>query len=457
MQQGMLFHTLDAPSSGVYCSRLAYRLHGPLDSHAFALAWQDMLTRHPILRTSFHYEDLDKPLQVVHRDATLKVEQHDWRSLDEAERSARLDDLLDAQGRRGFALDEAPLLRIILVHWDLERWQFVLIHHHLLMDGWCRAQLFEELFACYRARLAGQTAQLAPALPYRLFIDWLQAQDLAETERYWRRTLAGFRVPTPLHGDLPANAPGEVLEYRFELDADSSAALGAELRRRRLTLSTLVSGAWALWLAAQAQSDDVVFGATIAGRPATLPEAEQIVGLFINTLAVRARIERDSSFGAWLEALQVAQAESREYEQTPLALVQTWADTPRAARLFESLVVIENSAGFHGGPERHGDIEIAATRPVIRNSYPLTLRGVPGASLQMQLLYDSGRFSAETVAAIAGHVLDALRALAGADTLTLGTLLDGIADVRQRQQEARLLAFKDVSRQRLQTIKRRPS
>jgi non-ribosomal peptide synthetase component F len=201
----------------------------------------------------------------------------------------------------------------------------------------------------------------------------------------------------------------------------------------------------------------VVFGATIAGRPATLPEAEQIVGLFINTLAVRARIERDSSFGAWLEALQVAQAESREYEQTPLALVQTWADTPRAARLFESLVVIENSAGFHGGPERHGDIEIAATRPVIRNSYPLTLRGVPGASLQMQLLYDSGRFSAETVAAIAGHVLDALRALAAADTLTLGTLLDGIADVRQRQQEARLLAFKDVSRQRLQTIKRRPS
>ena len=216
------------------------------------------------------------------------------------------------------ALEQAPLLRIVLVHWDLERWQFVLVHHHLLMDGWCRAQLFEELFACYRARLAGQTAQLAPALPYRLFIDWLQAQDLAETESYWRRTLADFRVPTPLHGDLSASDPGEVLEYRFELDADSSAALGAELRRRRLTLSTLVSGAWALWLAAQAQSDDVVFGATIAGRPATLPEAEQIVGLFINTLAVRARIERSSSFGAWLEALQVAQAESREYEQTPL-------------------------------------------------------------------------------------------------------------------------------------------
>ena len=457
MQQGMLFHTLDAPTSGVYCSRLAYRLHGALDSAAFAQAWQDMLARHPILRTSFHFEDLDKPLQVVHAHATVDVEQQDWRSVDEAERERRLDALLDEQGRRGFALDQAPLLRLILIHWDVDRWQFVLVHHHLLMDGWCRAQLFEELFACYRARQSGQRAILPPPAAYRLFIDWLHEQDLRETEIYWRRTLAGFRVPTPLTGDLPASAPGEVLEYRFELDAQDSASLAAELRRQRLTLSTVVSGAWALWLAAQSQQDDVVFGATIAGRPASLAEAEHIIGLFINTLAVRARIDRDRSLAEWLAALQVAQAESRQYEQTPLALVQEWADTPRSERLFESLVVIENSAGFHGGPEQHGDIEIAATRPVIRNSYPLTLRGLPGAVLQLQILYDSARFSVETVAAIAENVLHVLRALGQADSVRLASLLDDIVAARGRHEETRLLAFKDVSRQRLQAIKRRPS
>ena len=457
MQQGMLFHTLDAPTSGVYCSRLAYRLHGPLDSAAFAQAWQDMLARHPILRTSFHFEDLDKPLQVVHAHAKVDIEQQDWRSVDEAERARRLDTLLDEHGRRGFALDQAPLLRLMLIHCDVERWQFVLVHHHLLMDGWCRAQLFEELFACYRARQLGQRASLPPPAAYRLFIDWLHAQDLRETEIYWRHTLAGFRVPTPLRGDLPGNAPGEVLEYRFELDAEASAMLATELRRQRLTLSTVVSGAWALWLAAQAGQHDVVFGATIAGRPASLLEAEHIIGLFINTLAVRARIDRDSSLAEWLAALQVAQAEARQYEQTPLALVQDWADTPRSERLFESLVVIENSAGFHSGPEQHGDIEIAATRPVIRNSYPLTLRGLPGAVLQLQILYDSARFSGEAVAAIAANVVYVLRALGQADSLRLAALLDDIAAARGRHEEARLLAFKDVSRQRLQAIKRRPS
>jgi len=457
MQQGMLFHTLDAPASGVYCSRLAYSLHGPLDGVAFAQAWQDMLDRHPILRTSFHFDDLDKPLQVVHSHIRIELEQQDWRALDEAQRAHRLDALLDAEGRRGFALDQAPLLRLILVHCDVERWQFVLVHHHLLMDGWCRAQLFEELFACYRARQAGQRASLPPAPAYRLFIDWLHAQNLEETECYWRRTLAGFRVPTPLSGDLPERAPGEVLEYRFELDADASANLAAELRRRHLTLSTVVSGAWALWLAAQSQRDDVVFGATIAGRPASLAEAENIVGLFINTLAVRARIDREAKLATWLATLQVEQAESRQYEQTPLALVQEWADTPRSSRLFESLVVIENSAGFHGGPEQHGDIDIAATRPVIRNSYPLTLRGVPGEVLQLQLLYDSARFSAAAVAAIADNVLHCLRALAQADTLSVGALLDDILAARRRHEESRMLAFKDVSRQRLQAIKRRPS
>jgi acyl transferase domain-containing protein/ubiquinone/menaquinone biosynthesis C-methylase UbiE/aryl carrier-like protein len=249
MQQGMLFHTLDAPASGVYCSRLAYALNGALDVAAFAQAWQDMLARHPILRTSFHYEDLDEPLQAVHREVNFAIEQHDWRRCDAAERERRLDALLDAEGRRGFALDAAPLLRVILVQWDVERWQFVLVHHHLLMDGWCRAQLFDELFACYRARRDGHAATLAPAPAYRLFIDWLRAQDLDASQTYWRRLLEDFREPTPVLGDLPAAAPGAVLEHRFELDADASAALVAGLRRRRLTLSTLVSGAWALWLA----------------------------------------------------------------------------------------------------------------------------------------------------------------------------------------------------------------
>jgi acyl transferase domain-containing protein/ubiquinone/menaquinone biosynthesis C-methylase UbiE/aryl carrier-like protein len=457
MQQGMLFHTLDAPASGVYCSRLAYALNGALDVAAFAQAWQDMLARHPILRTSFHYEDLDEPLQAVHREVNFAIEQHDWRRCDAAERERRLDALLDAEGRRGFALDAAPLLRVILVQWDVERWQFVLVHHHLLMDGWCRAQLFDELFACYRARRDGHAATLAPAPAYRLFIDWLRAQDLDASQTYWRRLLEDFREPTPVLGDLPAAAPGAVLEHRFELDADASAALVAGLRRRRLTLSTLVSGAWALWLAGQAQRQDVVFGATIAGRPASLPEAERIIGLFINTLAVRARIAAEQPCAAWLAALQVAQAESRQYEQTPLARVQDWAATPRSLRLFESLVVIENSAGFHGGPERHGDIEIAATRPVIRNSYPLTLRGVPGERLELQLLYDSARFSGEAVAGIAAQVVHAMQALIADDNLTVGALLQQLHELRRQREEARLLAFKDASRQRLQSIRRRPA
>ncbi|MGE0384277.1 MAG: SDR family NAD(P)-dependent oxidoreductase [Gammaproteobacteria bacterium] len=458
MQQGMLYHTLDSPGTGVYCTRVCYTLRGPLDVPAFARAWQSVVNRHPVLRTSFHHEDLASPLQVVHRQAPLSFDTVDLRDLDPERRQIEILDRLAQEGRRGFDLTQAPLLRLALAHTGADEYELILVHHHLLMDGWCKSMLFEDVFRHYDAFRNSRAIELPPPRRYREFIDWFQRQDPGGAQAYWRRELAGFRAPTPLVGDCtPVSTGGETAEHGFEITSDESSALQSRLRSLRLTASTAVAGAWALWLAHRAGADEVLFGVTMAGRPASLPDADSIMGLFINSQPLRARIERDMPLGDWLAALQMRQAEARQFEQTPLASIRDWSDVPRSQRLFETLVVFENNAGFHSGPERHLDIEIAAVRPVIRNSYPLTLRAVPGATLRMQLLYDCSRFSPQFVARAADELAALLRAIATGAAATPAALLGLLDGLRDEHEQAQLRLFKERSRERLTSIKRRKS
>ena len=180
-------------------------------------------------------------------------------------------------------------MRCALLRLGPQRHRFVWSHHHLLMDGWCNALLIKEVLACYRAQRQGQTLTLQPPRPYRDYILWLQQQDQQAAQAYWQKTLAGFTAPTPLGIDRLrlTSAPSEHCEQWLTLSQNLTADLNAFAQRHHLTLNTLIQGAWALVLSRYSDTGDVVFGATVSGRPPTLPGADSIVGLFINTVPVR--------------------------------------------------------------------------------------------------------------------------------------------------------------------------
>src|SRR5689334_12520511 len=151
MQQAMLFHSLLAPGSGVYVVQTSLRLTGPLDAEAFARAWSEVLERHGVLRTAFHWEGLEQPVQVVHRRVDLPIARASWRGLPEAEQRSRLESYLAAERERGFDLSAPPLLRLALFELDPGVHQLVWSQHHLLLDGWSLGILLRDLFACYAA------------------------------------------------------------------------------------------------------------------------------------------------------------------------------------------------------------------------------------------------------------------------------------------------------------------
>ncbi|HEV7518677.1 MAG TPA: amino acid adenylation domain-containing protein, partial [Thermoanaerobaculia bacterium] len=346
MQQGMLFHSLDAPGSGVYVEQLSLALGPDLDREAFARAWQRVVDRHPALRTAFLWRELTRPLQAVYSGIRLPRQLLDWRRLPAAEQREALAAWLTADRRRGFDLARPPLLRATLIDLGEAGHRFVWTYHHALLDGWSLPILLGDLFALYREEATGAAADLPPARSFRDYVAWLEEQDLAAAQAYWRRTLAGFTSPTPLGLDRPAgrHPANAVLSAvtKADLPAATTEALRAFARGLGVTLNTVVQGAWALLLHRHSGEEEVLFGAVTGGRSAPLPGIESIVGLFINTLPARVRVDRRARLGAWLAEIQERQAEARQHEHSPLAQVQQWSEVGDGQPLFESILAFEN-------------------------------------------------------------------------------------------------------------------
>jgi len=423
LQSGMLFHTLYTPGSEIYFEQLTGTLHGPLDVDAFARAWQAVVDRQPALRAAFAWEGLARPLQIVRRGVAVPWTLEDWR--EEPDIAARFEAVVEADQGAGFDLARAPLLRLFLARTGEAEHRLLWSFHHLLFDGWCFAILFGEVFLFYEAFRRGRVPDLPPVRPYRDYLAWLDAQDPARAEAFWSARLAGLAAATPVPQDEPEAPAGRAVadfrEAEIRLAPEQARALTRLAQEEGLTLNTLVQGAWALLLARWSGARDVVFGAVAAGRPADLPGVERMVGLFINTLPVRAVVEAEAPARDWLRRLQQEQVEQRAFEHSPLVDVQRWSGLPPGEPLFQSVLVFENYPIDPSLEGRLGELSIADVRVSERTSYPLTLAAVVREEFLLRLGFDA-RVAPETAVHVLTQLAAVLAALAAHPERALGEL-----------------------------------
>ncbi len=421
LQEGILFHSLYAPESGVYVEQLSCALTGPLDAAAFARAWERVIERHAVLRTAFVWKSQKRPLQAVQREVALPLSSEDWSPLAAGEREARFAGFLAEDRKRGFEAARAPLLRIALLRFGAGEHRLVWTFHHLLLDGWSLPLVLSEVLLFYAAFAGGAGGPAGEggrdlALPaprrYRDYITWVERQDLAAAEAFFRRELEGFTEPTEV--DLPrpvaAPAPEDADDCKLTLGSEPYARLSELARRHRLTLNTLLQGAWASILGRylgrhageRRSADDVVFGTTVSGRGIPLAGIESMIGLFINTLPVRARLDPRAEVGAWLAGLQESQLARQAFETTPLPRIQGWSELPPGTPLAASLFVFEN----YPQPilPKDGSLALGLVRFRERTSYPLTAIAAPaGEDLELRLAWDPEHHDAATAARLLAH------------------------------------------------------
>ena len=428
MQQGMHFHSLTAPESGVYVQQFHCRLRGPLDDAAFDRAWQQVVERHSILRTAFVWKGLEKPVQVVNRTVRFDVERADWSGDDEALQGEQLDAYLAADRARDFVATSAPLMRVSLLRLSETEHVMVWTHHHMLLDGWSLPLLLGELFTLYGAQRRGGAPRLPAAPPYRDYIQWIKRQDVNAAESYWRGLLRGVEGPTRLPVELSpqaasdAAAESDYVEFQHRLSAAATQRLNEYAKRQRLTLNTLVQGAWAYLLSRYSGQAEVVYGTTVNGRPADLPGSGEMVGLFINTLPLRVGVTPRAPLAPWLQDIQRQQGESESFAYNSLVDIQGWSEVPRGMPLFQTILVFENLPVGESAQADPLGLAVEQVQLSEHTNYPLTAVAVPGPELTLLLSSDTRRFDAATSRRILRHWATALESVADEGASAVGDL-----------------------------------
>ncbi len=417
MQQGILLRVLRHPQAGEYVEQVSWTLEGDFDAPAFERAWGLVTERHPVLRTAFFWEGLDRPLQVVRRAAALPVEELDWRGLGGAEREERLARFLADDRARGFRLSAAPLMRLTRIRLPGSASHFVWTHHHLLLDGWSAALCLRDVFTFYEALCRGDAARPGRAPSFERYVEWSARQDPAAGEAFWRGALAG----------LPgAEAPGVARAGAREgerygvagatLEAELVERLGAAARRHQLTLNTLFQGAWGALLAAYTGEDDLAFGSVVAGRNVPLPGVDAVPGVFVNTVPVRVRARPGETAAELLRALQAEQLRARDHEHWPAERLREWSGLPRGRRLFDTLFVFQNLPDVGVQFAEVAGVRVRDFRrasPTEGLGYALVLEVVPAEGMELRLAYDEARFDAASAGRLLGHLRTLLEALSG--------------------------------------------
>ncbi|MFL6120970.1 amino acid adenylation domain-containing protein [Actinophytocola sp.] len=421
LQQGMLLHSVAEDGLGVYVNQVVVRLAGVIQPELLRTCWSEVVGRHGALRAAFLWEGLDQQVQAVRPRAEPPWEVLDWTGVAPAEHEPRLAGYLAADRATPFVLARAPLMRLALIRLAADTWWLVWTHHHLLLDGWSTAQVLNEVLARYRG--GGAETPAAPPRPYWQYVDWLRTQDLAAAESYWRDQLAGCTEATPLPAArATAGDDASFDEVELSLTVAELDDLSWACRAHRLTLGTVVHGAWGVLLSRYAGRRDVVFGSVVSGRPAELPGVDTMVGLFSNTLPVRVRIDEDATSAEWLVALQAELAEARRFEYSPLTQVQRWSDLPAATGLFDTVVAMENYPVRTEWPAGTEKLEITDLRFHERPHYPLTLAAGVSGRLTLRLLVDRRWFDDGVADRLLSHLRTLLLAFAADPGRTVGEL-----------------------------------
>ncbi|MFM0300727.1 amino acid adenylation domain-containing protein [Paraburkholderia sediminicola] len=434
MQHGILFHSLFAPEQSTYVNQLVATLIDP-DVERLRAAFEGAVPRHDILRTGFTPDEAT-PMQIVHRQARLLVEILDWRERGEGALGAFETWLTDDRAR-GFDLTSPPLMRVALIRVTDQAWRLVWTRHHLLLDGWSTARFFADVLRDYIEPRRPQPFAAPAKTRYRDFIAWLAARDTEGERAFWLKRLALIDEPTLIADserehdrDLGSSRVTQNLTHRETFDAYTTTRLTETARRLKVTVNTMVQGAWALALQRMTHRTAVAFGATVAGRPDALAEADTdtVLGLFINTLPVITAPLPQRSASVWLHELQRDNAAAAEHAHTPLYEIQQWAGQGGGA-LFDTLVVFENypvDEAWQGRDER--SLKLRELRNIEATDFALTLVIEAGTALTIDYGYDTAQLDATRVAALHSAFAACLTALIADPHAPLGTISIATAD-----------------------------
>ena len=407
MQQGILYHSLLDADSGIYIQQREICLHETIDVASFKEAWRRFIAWSDVFRTRIHIADAEELHQEVVADAESEWMVKDWSQFSGEELQQQWHDYLGDDRRRGFDFSQPPLMRLALFRLGESDYRLLWTYHHVLLDGRSNLIAVRELFACYDALKNGSDYHFAECVPFGEFARWLSKRDHSAARNFWLNSLEGFENPVQLGVAAPAVQPQSYDDERgsveVHLSKDETGTLRAFAAEQGLTVGTLMMASWAVLLGRYSGSEDVVFGVTRACRHASVPGSRSILGLLMNTVPLRIKIDANAPVLEWLQGIRSQWVAIRPYEHTPLADIQEWTGFSGDRPLFDSLLVYEDSSFEEQLRSLGGAWDKRDTELHERGDYPLVALGQGSSRLLLRLAYSRSDLEDKIVQQMLAH------------------------------------------------------
>ena len=402
MQEGILFHKLLGKDKNAYFEQLSFRIVGSLDIELFEKSINKLIEKHDVLRTIFIYENRKRPLQLVLKEAKIKICFEDISSLVSSEKSVFIKEFKEKDIDKGFDLSKEISIRASLIKTSKEEHIFILSTHHIILDGWSSPIMFQDFFKIYNALKENRHLKLSKANKYSNYIKWLEKQDKKEALSYWRKYLENYqqqaqvpKVIKPVKENSYVNNDTD-----FIIDSELTDRLKNMARRNKVTVNTVFQTIWGILLQRYNNTTDVVFGAVVSGRPAEINGIENMVGVFINTVPVRIKNTGDKSFAELVKEVQDSVIKTKSYEYVPLAEIQS--NTSLKQRLIDNIMI------FHNYPavkySNKSELKIKLEKVVRQNSYNFNIMATMTDKLFVKLSYNASIHDERDVNMIASHI-----------------------------------------------------
>lgn len=344
MQEGMLFHGLYSRESKAYTEQFIFHMNDGIDLKSFIVAWDVVLSKHTILRTAFFHHELKYPVQAVYNKVSLPVEEVDYRSIEGNDRTNAIHMLAASDLRRGIDFSVAPLMRLTVVWTGKRSCSLIWTYHHILLDAWSLHIMWAELISTYEAIIRGHDLPVIKEEVFEDYIKYISRNGQQSNDEFWKQYLHGIETGSmlPFVGDNPDRnrGIGNAKDIFLNFDVTATQKINSFVARNRITTSTLVHAIWSYLLYRYTGKKQTVFGVIVSGRPDDLPSSEHRIGLFINIQPLPNIINLEAGISEWLTDLLFKQAQAREYQFTPISIIQK--ATGIRGEFFDTIVNFQN-------------------------------------------------------------------------------------------------------------------
>ncbi len=405
LQQGMLFHYLLRKGDGAYFDQFEIAISGKVNIDYLQMSLDMIVKRYDVLRTVFVYEKMDKPVQAILKHNFNRIIYFDLADMNESNQIRYIESFLKEDKERGFDLSFEPGMRLTLLRKSENSYILIWDFHHIIIDGWSEGIIWNEFINIYNSLVNNTSISLPENMPYSKYINWLESIDKEEAGQYWSEYLSGYSQKATISNYMENS---EKREYIFEkISFTVSKALTTKLReianKNNVTLNIVFQTAWGILLQKYNNTDDVVFGVVVSGRPAEVNGVETMVGLLLNTLPMRVKSVTGQTFSALLEHVQDNLVKSNSYEYYPLYEIQKKTDLKQD--LFNHIIVYQNfPLEFSTKGQMLGDCTIVDFKVNDQTSFDFNITVIPEEEMIVTFKYNSNVFSKEVIESTFMHL-----------------------------------------------------